>query len=73
MQLFTNTSMALGETTYCLIFLPYTLAKFEFGVFLSHDATLSRYMPSSCVRLYGVDVVYRRLSDRSRLQWTMHS
>jgi len=44
-------------------------AKFEFGVFLSRDAMLARYMPSSCVRLCGVDVAYRRMSDWTRLQW----
>jgi len=40
-------------------------AKFEFGVFLSHDAMQARYtcMPSSCVRLCGVDVADVDLAD----------
>jgi len=39
-----------------LVFLLHMSVKFEFGVFLSSDAMLARYMPSSCVRLCGVDV-----------------
>jgi len=47
-------------------------AKFEFGVFLSRDIMLARYTPSSYVRLCGVDVAYRRLSDWTRLEWVLH-
>ena len=37
-------------------------------------AMLARYsMLSPCVRLYGVDVAYRRLSDWTRLQLALHS
>ena len=39
----------LGDRTYCLILMLYMLAKFEFGVFLSCNVMLVRYMPSSCV------------------------
>jgi len=44
-------------------FLLYQSAKFEFDAFLSHGAMLARYVPSSCVRLCGVDEAYRRLGD----------
>ena len=33
---------------------------------------LARYMPSSCVRLYGVDVAYQRLNDWTCLHWALH-
>jgi len=36
-------------------------------VFLSHVAMLMQYLPSSCVRLCGVDVAYWWLSDWTRL------
>jgi len=40
------------------------VGKIQFGVFfLSRDAMTAGYIPSSCVRLCGVDVAYRRLSD----------
>jgi len=47
-------------------------AKFKFGVFFPHSAMQVQYMPS-CVRLYGVHMVYPRLSDWTRLQWALHS
>jgi len=47
--------------------------KFEFGVFLSCDAMLARYMPSSCVCLCGVNVAFWWVSDRTRLQWALYS
>ena len=62
-----------GGRTYCLIFLLYMSVAFEFDVFLSRDAMLARYMPSSCVPLCGVDVAYRRLIDWACLQWAVHS
>ena len=50
------------DTAYCLIFCCMS-AKVKFGVSLSCDAILAWHMPSLCVRLCGVDVAYRRLSD----------
>jgi len=46
------------DKTYCLIFWLYISAKFEFGVFLLRDAMLLWYIPSLCVYLCGVDVVF---------------
>ena len=48
-------------------------AKFEYGVFLSRDATLAQYMPLLCVRLCGVDVAYWQLSGCTYLPWALHS
>ena len=52
-QLFTNYfgGTEVTDRMYCLISLLYMLAKFKFGVFLSHDV-LAWYIPSMCVHLY---------------------
>ena len=62
MQLFTNYFGATRVTGGMS-------AEFKFVVFLSHDAMLAWYMPSPRVRLCGVDVAFRWLSEWTRLQW----
>jgi len=67
----TGSTGVLGRT---VDFLLYVSSKFEFSVFLSCDTMLMQYIPSSCVHLCGVDVVYRWLSDDlTHLQWSLHS
>ena len=47
--------------------------KFEFDVFLLRDAMLALHMPSLCVHLCSVDLVYRGLSEWTHLQCALHS
>ena len=62
-----------GDRTYCLIFLLHMSASFEFGVFLSRDAMLARYAVVVCPSVRCECSVYRRLSDWTRIEWTLHS
>jgi len=61
-----------GDRTYCLVLLIY-VGQIRIRCILSRDVMLARYMPSSCVRLCGMDVAYQRRSDWTCLQWALHS